>query len=188
MEFVFYRDVFGGWRWEVRDEKGQLRDSPQSYDTREDCIEAANKARLADTISSEDTATKREPLILCVQPDPELRESLQRALADYQTVLASNSLEAIRLVNASVFDAYVIDYALPGSSGIHLCRHIRRTDPHTPISFYTAAGSEEQRTRAFKAGASAYVCASAGPEALCDELRTLLKFAELQSLRAKVDE
>ncbi len=188
MEFIFYRDVFGGWRWEFRNGHGQLQDSPHSYDTREECIEAAQKARLSAAVPSSDARRTRQAVVLCVQPDPGLRESLQEALAEYHTVLACNNLEAIRLVNASVFDAYVVDYSLPGSSGIHLCRHIRRADPHTPVCFYTAAGSEEQRARAFKAGASAYVCATGGPETLCDELATLLNLAELRSLRAKADE
>ena len=56
--------------------------------------------------------------------------------------------------------------------------------------YHTAvwAGSEEQRSRAFKAGASAYVCAASGPEALCEELRALFEYTEVQSKRARVEE
>ena len=187
MEFVFYRDVFGGWRWECRDAKGCTYDSQHSYDTREECIEAA-KLATPGVFQSETRPSRSLPAVLCVQPDPQLHESLQQALEGYRAILASNSLEAIRLQNSAIFDAYVLDYSLPGSSGTHLCRHIRRTDPHTPICFYTSAASEQQRNRAFKAGASAYVCLSAGPDSLRDELRVMLDIAELQSARAKVDE
>jgi DNA-binding response OmpR family regulator len=187
MSFLFYRDVFGGWRWEIRTVDGQMQDSQHSYDTREECVQAAEKA--ASTASSIDAQpATAEPTVLCVQPDEKLRESLQPALGPYRAILASSSLEAIRLMSSSAIDAFVIDYIVPGSSGIHLCRHIRRSDPHTPVCFYTAAGSEEQRKRAFQAGASAYVCASAGADAVRDELHRLLACAELQNERAKVDE
>ena len=34
----FYRDVFGGWRWEYFDAGGEAYDSPGSFDTRADCV------------------------------------------------------------------------------------------------------------------------------------------------------
>ena len=112
--------------------------------------------------------------ILCVLPDRALQAALRQALHGYRVVLASTGLDAIRHLQTRTFDAYVLDYRLPPTSGIHLCRHIRRSDPHTPVCFYAETGSEEQRNRAFKAGASAYVVAAAGLEALCEELRALL--------------
>ena len=116
--------------------------------------------------------------ILCVQPDRGLQAALRQALSDYRVVMAATGLEAIRHLQTHTFDAYVLDYRLPPTSGIHLCRHIRRHDPHTPVCFYAETGSEQQRNRAFKAGASAYVVAAAGPGALSEELRALLEADE----------
>ena len=42
----FYRDVFGGWRWEFKDAEGEMRDSPHCYETYEDCVAAAERAGL----------------------------------------------------------------------------------------------------------------------------------------------
>ena len=36
--YFFYRDVFGGWRWEFGDCHGEVRDSPYSFDTQEECV------------------------------------------------------------------------------------------------------------------------------------------------------
>jgi DNA-binding response OmpR family regulator len=188
VDFIFYRDVFGGWRWESHTADGHTQDSQHSYDTRDECVEAAERAVLSASVSVEAKAPAAQPVVLCVQPDENLRQSLPLALGGIQAILASTSLEAIRLMNATVIDAFVIDYHLPGSSGIHLCRHIRRSDLHTPVCFYAATGTEEQRRRAFNAGAGGYVCASAGPDALGDEVERLLQFAELQGARAKVEE
>ena len=41
-----YRDVFGGWRWEFRDARGQMRDSRDSFDSYEDCVAAAQREGL----------------------------------------------------------------------------------------------------------------------------------------------
>ena len=121
----------------------------------------------------------RRKAILCVQLDRGLHAALRRALSDYDVVIASTGLEAIRHLQTHTFDAYVLGYRLPPTSGIHLCRHIRRLDPHTPVCFYASTGSEQQRNRAFKAGANAYVVAAAGLEALCDELSALLGLDEI---------
>ncbi|HYI87520.1 MAG TPA: hypothetical protein VEX61_10520, partial [Burkholderiales bacterium] len=94
MNFVFYRDVFGGWRWECRGAQGHVRDSQQSYDTREECVEDAQRAPLNAESPVDARVTAREAVVLCVQPDPLLRASLQQGLADFQAVLASSSLEA----------------------------------------------------------------------------------------------
>jgi uncharacterized protein YegP (UPF0339 family) len=45
MNFRIYRDVFGGWRWEFRLANGHFLDSRDSYDSEEDCIAAAKRAR-----------------------------------------------------------------------------------------------------------------------------------------------
>lgn len=119
--------------------------------------------------------------ILCVQPDRALQVALRQALSDYRVVLASTGLDAIRHLQTRAFDAYVLDYRLPPTSGIHLCRHIRRSDPRAPVCFYAETGSEQQRNRAFKAGASAYVVAAAGLEALREELHGLLGSDQEQS-------
>jgi hypothetical protein len=37
-KLAFYRDVFGGWRWEYFDANGQARDSAFSYDTHAECV------------------------------------------------------------------------------------------------------------------------------------------------------
>ena len=42
----FYRDVFGGWRWECFDAKGEAQDSPFSYDTRAECVADARRRGL----------------------------------------------------------------------------------------------------------------------------------------------
>lgn len=42
----YYRDVFGGWRWEFEDAEGDMRDSHHSYETYAECVAAARCAGL----------------------------------------------------------------------------------------------------------------------------------------------
>jgi DNA-binding response OmpR family regulator len=197
MEWTIYRDLFGGWRWECHDANGNARDSQQSYDTREDCVAAAARARVSmgdmgKRDAHEGRATAQKILavtksVLCVQPNQEQQQLLREALESLHTVFVPTAFEALRCLNSSAFDAHLLNYWLPDWSGIHMCREIRRIDPHAPICFYAAAGTEEQRKRAFKAGADGFLCAPCGPDVLLGEIRTLIHAAELQGAPAQAD-
>jgi uncharacterized protein YegP (UPF0339 family) len=43
--FSFYRDVFGGWRWELLTDDGEVIDSREAFETKHDCVRDARKAR-----------------------------------------------------------------------------------------------------------------------------------------------
>lgn len=199
MSSTVYRDVFGGWRWECQI-GGTIRDSQYSYDTREECLDAATRAEragcgLIGSPSKRDKgALRRHQLsipsqtVLCVQPRPDLRDSLQRTLHDYDTVIVATAFEALRRFNVSAFDSYVLEYWLPDWSGTQLCREIRRADPNVPIFFYVSAAKDEQRKRALRAGANSYICASTGSRALRQELHTRLQAAAVSSTQARAVE
>jgi CheY-like chemotaxis protein len=126
--------------------------------------------------------------ILCVQPNEEYHPALRLALSRFRTVFAPNALEAIRVMNSEFFDAYVLDYWLPDWGGASLCRQIRMSDPHTPILFFTAAHSPEQKRRAMRAGAQGYVLAPDDASTLGSRLRSLMQYADLRAMRAKLEE
>lgn len=126
--------------------------------------------------------------IVCVQQKDQIHDSLQRALERYQVVIVANAFEATRRFNVSAFDAYVLEYWTPDWSGTQLCRHIRRTDPHVPICFHVSMATEEQRKRALRAGADAYLCPSAGSGALRKELDMRVQSAQARSTQARAVE
>jgi DNA-binding response OmpR family regulator len=86
------------------------------------------------------------------------------------------------------FHGYVLDYWLPDWWGPALCREIRKLDPHGPIVFCTAAVRDSDRQRALRAGANAYLRKPVKAEELRSTLRGCLTVAEMESLRAKVEE
>jgi DNA-binding response OmpR family regulator len=195
-----YRDLFGGWRWELRDADGHMRDSQNAYDSRHDCIDEARKARLTLGLASGPASKPRgrqdqdhrdsdiQRTLLCVQPHIEAQEAISQAVPDYTIVSACNGYEAIRNLNGRVFDAYIIDCWLPDWSGIELCREIRKTDPQAPICFYSTAQSPQCRNRAARAGANVFLRNPDDIESLSGRLRSFLNRSDLQSLHAKLAE
>jgi DNA-binding response OmpR family regulator len=123
--------------------------------------------------------------VLCVDPDQEVHLLLSELLKEHRPTFVNNSFEAIRELHFGVYDAFVMEQGLPDWSGSDLCRQIRRVDPHGPVLFYTAAASVNERTRAMRAGASAYLCKPVDPQRLRSELHVLLELATLESLDAR---
>ena len=56
-----YQDVFGGWRWEVTDAQGDVRDSNAGCDTREQCLAAATPAGVSNESIRDPEACELEP-------------------------------------------------------------------------------------------------------------------------------
>jgi two-component system sensor histidine kinase HydH len=126
--------------------------------------------------------------MLCVDHDAESRLFLTDALVEYELVFAANAFEAITEINRRGFDGYVLDYWLPDWAGPALCREIRKLDPHAPIVFCTAAAKDENRGRALRAGANAYLLKPLAPNELRNKLAGLLSLADRESLDAKAAE
>jgi DNA-binding response OmpR family regulator len=78
-------------------------------------------------------------------------------IAGYQTVIARNLMEGLRLVKGEHFDLYMLDYNLPDGTGIELCKLIRALDTHTPILFYSSTTEPDIQREAFAAGAQGYI-------------------------------
>ena len=189
---VFYRDLFGGWRWEWRDADGAIRDSKHSFDTREECMEAARQEGIYSPEPAAPEAPKQSPLsgrsLLCAYPDPALQRFLRSTFDSLNLVFASSGREALTSLNKAVFDGYVLDYWLPDWSGVSLCRDIRKSDPHVPICFYSRARSDDAHKRALRAGADLFLTIPTEPQTLRSRVETLLLSRDTNTARAQAEE
>jgi two-component system phosphate regulon response regulator PhoB len=99
--------------------------------------------------------------VLLVDDDQDIREVVGAMLdAVGLTVEASTSAEeALERVRATPFDLLVLDWNLPGMTGIELCRLIRRDASLStlPVLFLTAHASSRDVVEAFASGADDYV-------------------------------
>ncbi len=105
--------------------------------------------------------TEMQPRVLLVEDEAALSELLKYNLEsqNYLVTLAPTGEEAELLLGEDHYDLIVLDWMLPGLSGIELCRRIRRNDEirGVPILMLTARGEESDRVRGLSTGADDYV-------------------------------
>ena len=99
--------------------------------------------------------------ILIVEDEPAQREVLAYALkkAGYQVRVASDGDEAELELAEERPDLVLLDWMMPGVSGLELCRRIRATKGNAdlPVIMLTARGEEDDVVRGLDVGADDYV-------------------------------
>jgi len=113
--------------------------------------------------------------ILIVDDHEIVREGLQATLAAderFEVVGAVGSGHAaMERARQTLPDVVLLDLRLPDTSGVDLCRKLRKGFPSTAVVILTTYLSEETVREALQAGASAYVTKAAG----LTELRAVLE-------------
>src|SRR5262245_23773984 len=106
-------------------------------------------------------SARSAPHVLVVDDEPAIAELLRYNLAaeGYRVTATGSGEEAEMLVEEDHFDIAVLDWMLPGLSGIELCRRLRRRDTTRalPILMLTARSEEGDRVRGLATGADDYV-------------------------------
>ena len=99
--------------------------------------------------------------ILVVEDEPAIREMVAFALrrAEYEPVQAADATEAHAAIADSVPDLILLDWMLPGVSGLDVARRLRRDSltRDIPIIMLTARGEENDRVNGLEAGVDDYV-------------------------------
>ena len=99
--------------------------------------------------------------ILVVEDEEALTTLLRYNLEaqDYDVEIVMRGDEADTRLKESVPDLVVLDWMLPGLSGIELCRRLRARPEtrHLPIIMLTARGEESERVRGLSTGADDYI-------------------------------
>lgn len=99
--------------------------------------------------------------ILIVEDEADLRELIRYNLEaeGFRVVSAESGDEAVERIRESVPDLILLDWMLPGLSGIELTRRWRSRDEtaRVPIIMVTARGEEEERVRGLATGADDYI-------------------------------
>ncbi len=101
------------------------------------------------------------PKILVVEDEPSIHEliSINLEMAGYRVIGADSAEEASSLIQNELPDLALLDWMLPGLSGIDLARKLR-ADVRTrelPIILLTARGEEEDKLRGLGTGADDYI-------------------------------
>ncbi|HEX4497961.1 MAG TPA: response regulator transcription factor [Thermoanaerobaculia bacterium] len=120
--------------------------------------------------------TRTDPLILVVDDDPSIRQTLTRemALAGFETIAAADGVEGEALFEERRPDLVITDLAMPRKDGLGLLAAIRRIDA-TPVLVLSVRGEEEDKVRALDLGADDYVTKPFSLRELLARVRTQLR-------------
>ena len=129
-----------------------------------------------------EAAASRPPRVLVVEDEQALALLLKYNLEaeGYAVDHVERGDEAeIRIEEASP-DLVILDWMLPGASGLEICRRLRARDEtrELPIIMLTARGEETERVRGLSVGADDYVVKPFSVPELMARVRSLLRRAK----------
>ncbi len=119
------------------------------------------------------------PTILVVEDEPAIQELLSVNLKHngFLVVRANSAEEGESAIRAALPDLVILDWMLPGQSGVSLARKLR-ADERTrelPIIMLTARVHEEDKVQGLEAGADDYVTKPFSPKELVARVRAVLR-------------
>ncbi len=117
--------------------------------------------------------------ILIVDDEPAIRDMVAFALrkADYEPVHAGDAREAQTAIADRVPDLILLDWMLPGTSGLDLARRWRKDGMtrEIPIIMLTARGEENDRVSGLEAGVDDYVVKPFSSRELLARIRAVMR-------------
>ena len=121
------------------------------------------------------------PLIVVIEDEASLTTLLRYNLEShgFRVAEVENGGNALGTIASANPDLVLLDWMLPGVSGIEICRKIRR-EPEThdlPVIMLTARGEEGDRIRGLDCGADDYVVKPFGVSELIARIRAVLRRA-----------
>jgi two-component system phosphate regulon response regulator PhoB len=120
-----------------------------------------------------------KPLVLLVEDEPAQREILRYNLSSegYDVSIAENGDDALVLVDEIGPDLILLDWMLPGVSGIEICRRVktRRETSEIPVIMLSARSDEMDRVRGLETGADDYMVKPFSVQELMARIRAQLR-------------
>ncbi len=113
--------------------------------------------------------------ILIADDHAVVRRGLKEILAsedDMEVVgEAKNGDEALELVRTLDWDVAVLDFSMPGRSGVELIKEIKRRHPSRPVLVLSMLPEEAHAAQVFKAGGAGYINKESAGEELTAAIR-----------------
>lgn len=120
-----------------------------------------------------------QPTVLLVEDDPALAELLEFRFkaAGYNVLPTPDGDEALLLASEQAPDLVILDWMIEGTSGIEVCRRLRRdiNTAHVPIIMLTAREAEDDRIRGLDTGADDYVTKPFSPRELLARVAAVMR-------------
>ncbi len=120
-----------------------------------------------------------KPCLLLVEDDAALTELLRYTLEreGFDVIHTADGEEAVFRSREQKFDIAILDWMVPGLSGIEICRQLRRQreTASMPIIMLTARVDEQDRIRGLDTGADDYITKPFSPRELVARIKAILR-------------
>jgi two-component system phosphate regulon response regulator PhoB len=120
-----------------------------------------------------------KPRLLLVEDDPALAELLEFRFAaeGYAVTVTPDGDDALLFAQEEAPDLVVLDWMVEGTSGIEVCRRLRRdkATAHVPIIMLTARGAEDDKVRGLETGADDYLTKPFSPRELIARVGAIMR-------------
>lgn len=117
--------------------------------------------------------------ILIVEDDPDIAELLAVSFRKegWESIVAGEGEEALRLVESAAPDFCVLDLLLPGMGGLAVLRSLRKSPngQSMPVIIASALGEDEDVVKGLELGADDYLAKPFSPQVLVARMRALLR-------------
>lgn len=129
--------------------------------------------------------------VLIVEDDPALIELLRYNLEaeGFGTAVVEDGDGAMAALEDEQPDLVILDWMLPNTSGIEICRQIRQNPAHRdmPVIMLTARTEETDRVRGLKTGADDYVVKPFSPKELMARIDAVMRRAHPEKQAETLD-
>ncbi len=129
--------------------------------------------------------------ILVVEDEAPIREMLSFVLEQkgYHVVEAEDYDTAVNKLGEPFPDLVLLDWMLPGGSGINFIKHMKRDDltRNIPVVMLTARGEEEDKVRGLEVGADDYITKPFSPKELVARLKAVIRRVTPTALEDVID-
>ena len=130
-------------------------------------------------VLAEGLSAMSESTILIVDDEAAIRDmvSITLDLAGFNSISAANAHDAHVSIIDKKPNLVLLDWMLPGGSGIELARRLRRDDltANIPIIMLTAKSSEDNKVQGLSEGVDDYVTKPFSPRELVARIKTVLR-------------
>ena len=117
--------------------------------------------------------------VLLVEDELAIRQMLLFVLQDsgFEVQQAENTQEAMEILSANNIDLMILDWMLPGISGVELCSRLKKDSAykHIPVIMLTAKAEEDDKIQGLNAGADDYLTKPFSPRELVARINAVLR-------------
>ena len=134
--------------------------------------------------------TERQISVLVVDDESAIREMIRFALgrAGMEVRCAADGLEALNKISEKTPDILLLDWMMPGISGLDLTRRLKRNSQtaEIPIIMLTAKVSEDDKVAGLNAGTDDYIIKPFSPRELVARIQAVLRRASPGDVDGKI--